>query len=235
MLQIPVNILPWLIGSVVASLLGLRGLMSYRKTKSPLSGYFALGGLFAAISWLLWSLPFILFSDNRVLMLILINIGDAFNFALLLTLVTIFWYLNLQKINFWVVGLPALLVALTGFTFAVYVGIDSPYPAIIEDRAVYPISPVASIAQAILIVFGILSGLSLMLRAIKSKGSKTKLATISIGLLFMGTGIGGLFNVLSGSTETNDSPVILLFYGIGISFFILAFLVFRIASIFRKS
>lgn len=239
-LNIPSNLIIWVVGSVVTATFGTRAYLNYRRINSPLSKYFSITGYLVGLAWMLWVLPFVIFNldepTGRYSSLILISLGDAFLFMAMFTQSYIYWYLALQStVKYVYIAIPAAFIAIVGLVSSVHAGFSSlDLPAIIDGKAVFPSTSGSHVSQLILIVFVFLIGIELLKRAARQEGRKSKSGSIAISLLYICVGLAGSVNILSSSEATNTSPIVIVLYGIGMAAFTLIFLVFRILEIKKK-
>lgn len=219
---------------------GLRALNSYRNLKSPLSLLFAITGLSIGLSWAFWAFPFLFLdanlAENKLPLIVFISIGDSLLFLALALQIRVYWYLTLQNvIKFVYVGLPVGLVALVGLFFSIKASVDNPHlPMVLDGRAILATNPISHVAQLMLIVIIIMTGIELLKAAAKQNNKRSKVGSVSIALLYLTAGIGGAMNILSDSTTTNASPLVVASYALGLVFFILVFLVFRVVDIHKS-
>jgi len=235
----PSNLIIWAVGAPIMIIFGLRALSSYKKLKSPLSKYLALTGLLTGFSWLFWSLPFLFLdanqAENKSMLVLLISVGDVLLFSMLALQVRVYWYLRLQNVvKFIYVATPTVIVALVGLMFSIKSAFDNPHlPMIVDGSAVLPTSRISHLAQAILIAILIMTGFELLKSAAKQNNKRSKFGSISIGLLYITGGSAGAANVLF-DDATNSSPLVILTYSVGLVFFALVFMVFRIIDIHKS-
>lgn len=236
-LDIPSNLIIWIVGSVVTATFGTRAYLNYRRINSPLSKYFSVTGYLVSMAWILWVLPFIIFNldepTGRYSALILISLGDALLFTAMFTQSYIYWYLALQNtVKYVYLAVPSAIIALGGLASSIYAGFSSlDLPRVADGKAIFPSVSGSHISQLILIVFVFLIGIELLKRAARQEGRKSKSGSIAISLLYICVGLGGSVNILSSSEATNTSPVVVVLYAIGLASFTLIFLVFRILEI----
>jgi len=234
LINLPYNVVIWAVGSVIIPIFGIRSYISYRKLKSPLSLYFTISGLTVSLCWALWSWPFALLSNNpeaHSLTFLLVTFGDLFLFISLFLQTRVFWYLTLQdSVRYIYIGAPTLLVAVTGFTSLVGVGLANPgLPIIIDNRALFHTSSVSYICQLILLVFVLLVGIALAKRAALQKTLKQKSGSMAIASLYVAAAIGGGANILSGRPD-NTSVLTTTAYALGLFLFLAIFIVLRLVD-----
>ncbi len=217
--DIPSNAIPYLIGFPVFALFGLRGYKNYRRLHNPLSGYFALSGMFASLAFFFWSVPFAISQDETFLLIANI-VGDFFLYAMFVLQADLVWYLTLRnKMSRALFVTPVLLLGIAGWLSNSYGYIKNGIE-IIDGKLVYTLPLFSSIVQIILLVNVFLVGI-LMLTKIKELSSgRSKTSLVSVSILYIFAALGGAINVVL-SGNPNDSPLIIGSYVGGFILFVI--------------
>ena len=231
--NLPVNLIPWTVSSFVLLLLSIRSLTNYRRVRSPLSKYFAIGGLLAAIATGLWSLPYLYYDPetNKQILRTALLVGDLSLYLAFIYQVRIMWYLMLRKhIKYVYLLIPSLILAVAGYYGGVAATLaDSTYPRIINERVFLPTSQQGDVAQSIFLLTILITGVYFLRKSYLGKSRSAKLGTFALGILYLGIGLGSLLNIIiSTESGTNTSPFVLITYFIGTAVFLMCFIFFRI-------
>jgi len=96
MLYAPINAITWTIGSIPTTRFGIKGLMTYRKTKSPFSRRYGLMAVLLGFSFFMLGVP-PLFTQDVGILHITSFIADVFVQAGLQVLVWLLWFIGLRK------------------------------------------------------------------------------------------------------------------------------------------
>lgn len=227
MLQdVPSSSLPWLIGSIVFLIFGLRAVKNYKKLHNPLSQFFAISGFSAALAFGFWSIPLIFTSDTSILMLVNI-IGDFFLYIFFIYQAIILHYLVLKsKISLILYLIPVIVIALIGWLSHCY-GYIVGGVRLSDGSLEYQLPLFANIIQSIFLVIVFLVGVFLLLRIRQQTETRARLALLGIGTLYILSAIGGSLNVIL-SGGSNQSPVIISAYIIGFVIFMLVLATIRL-------
>ena len=236
--NLPTNLIPWAVSSFVLLLFSARSVINYRKVRAPLSKYFALGSLLAAVAMGLWSLPYLYFdpvSDKQILRGSLL-IGDLSLYIAFIYQIRIFWYLLFRKYVKYVYFLIAsIILGVIGYSGSLLSTLTDPsYPRVVNGSIVLPTSLQGDITQSLLLLTVLATGMYFLRKTFLGKTKSAKLGTFALGMLYLGIGLGGLLNVFD-STEagTNTSPIVIITYFIGSAVFLSSFIVFRIYEYIR--
>jgi len=223
--DIPSNAVPYLVGFPVFALFGLRGYKNYRRLHNPLSGYFALSGMFASLAFFFWSVPFAI-SQDQTFLLVANILGDFFLYAMFVLQADLVYYLTLRnKMSRVLFVGPAFLLAVVGLISNSYGYIQNGLE-IVDDKLVYSLPLLSSIIQIILLVNVFLVGI-LMLGKLKELASgRSKTSLVSVAILYIFAALGGAINVVL-SGDPNDSPLIIGSYIGGFMLFVLILLSVR--------
>jgi len=192
---LPTNALPFLILGIVATILGLRGLLFYKKSKTPLSLYYSLTIFLIGLSTLWYSLPFVFTQDSESLK-ITTNIGDMFYYASILVAARIIWYLGFnKKMSFLWLLLP-YLVLIVACEIAILNSWSSISYQFNSDSAYFPVDPLASKLFAAMSSAYIFVGYLTIKQAYTIKDLRQKIRLNSIGLGFLVGGMIAIYNYL---------------------------------------
>jgi len=224
----PSNLLPFLIGSPVFTLFGIRGVLTYRRLHSPLSLLFALSGFAAGIAFASWSVPFLFNIDNSTMITVSI-FGDFFLYVMFVMQAIIVHYLAFKnRVSLKVILIPTILTAIIGWLAHCY-GYIYNGVAVVNNSFDYTLPLLADIAQSILLVNVFLVGVLLAMRIRQQTTPRAKGGLLGIAILYILSGIAGAMNIfLSGSP--NQSPIIIASYMIGFLFFVTILLGIRLLN-----
>lgn len=207
MVDLPSNVVPYLIGFPVFLFFGLRGFMNYRRVHNPLSLYFGWAGLTAGLAFFFFSVPFA-FTNNETAMTVFSIIGDFFLYVMLVIQASLVHYLALKnRVSGAVMLVPALILAITGWAAHIFGYIHNGV-AIVDGVFEYQLPLIASVIQIILLVNVFLVGILLLTRIKQQPNARGKSALFGISVLYILSAAGGALNIIL-SGKPNESPAII--------------------------
>lgn len=207
---LPSNVIPFFLVGVSGLFFGIRGLLSYRRIRSPLTLYYALSGLFIGFSNLLYSLPFC-FTHNSVILQSLALIGDISFYAAILLQVKIIWYLSLvNRVKFFWLAIPVAVLSLIAVVASI-VNFSSIEYYVVDNQAHFPVDRFTAWIASGLSIFLIIQGLLTVIKAREIDGGKAKVRLLVIGWTFTLGGVLAVYNYLS-SGGSNTSNVVIYGY-----------------------
>jgi len=226
--QIPSNVWTWLIGALVFIPLGFRSWRRAKKLQSPTYRYFAVTGLGVGFGLLIYSLPAIITTNPKALQLGL-TLGVFPLYAALAYQPYYTWYVLFQdKFSHWWFSAPAIAIASTQAVIDIYSGIkDGVYN--VNNELVFSFYFPARVLQSILLLFAIINGVIFIFQSRGLSDKKAKLRLASIGMLYILTAVGVIYDNLIAQGQ-NDNPVVLLGFLIGGSLFLITFILVLIRS-----
>ncbi len=224
-LPFPSNLLPWLIGSVVIGLFGVRAFVSYRRLNAPLSRYFMISALLMSLALGLWSWPF-LFTRSETAIRTLLIVGDVSFYSMLAYQTRIIWYLGLSHIPYIWLLVPTLIVAIPGLAGIAYAELTEPV-GVVNGVALYPVNAISHVSQMILLVGILMVGSLVLWRVRAQKGYKARLNLASVAVLYIFGGLAGFANILL-SEGTNQSAYVNIAYFVAFAGIVATFLLFRV-------
>lgn len=223
--SLPSNVVPWLVGGLVITLLGLRGLQNYRKLHNPLSLFFAFSGFTAGLAFLLWSVPFA-FTTNLTHLAYANIIGDLFLYIFLVIQAALVHYLTLKnKLPRGIFLAPFIIIAIVGWLSHCY-GYLHYGVTIVNGNFEYTLPVIASIAQLILLINVFIVGLVLLKRISQQSNSRAKGAVVGIAVLYIFSGIGGSLNVITSGTP--NQGIVVFSYLMGFILFVVLLALIRV-------
>ncbi len=224
--SLPTNAIPFFVLGVVATTLGLRGLLFYKKSKLPLSLYYSLTIFLIGISTLFYSVPFI-FTQNSEALKVATNIGDVFYYASILVAVRIIWYLGYnKKISFLWLLLPYLLIIIACETAIINSWGEIHYQ-FYGNSAYFPVDALASKLFATMSSAYVFVGYLTIKQAYQMKDLRQKIRLNSIGVGFLLGGLVAIYNYLFLQGSSSNSVVTIGYIAIAIVLFIGIFIINR--------
>ncbi len=207
---LPTNVIPSFLIGLSSVFFGIRGLLHYRRLRSPLSLYYSLCALFVGISALFYSLPFV-FTQADVPLKTTTIIGDLFYYATAVMCGRIIWYLGLKKrVAFgWVL---APILAICTFSLIVFVvDIQQLTYQVVDGLADYPIPPFSSWLMAFITLLIIIVAVLTIIQAKVIEDARQRYRLYSIGIAF---GLGGIFAIINFLffQGNNSSPISIIGY-----------------------
>jgi hypothetical protein len=215
--DLPANVTHYLIGIPVFLFLFFRSYKNYRRLHNPLSGYFALTGLSAALAFAFWSLP-LAFTHDSTILEISNAIGDLFLFGLYAISADLVHYLALRgRVSRRVFMTPVIILCIIGWLSDVY-GYFHYGIAVVNDQFTYKLPVLSSVTQIILLVGILLVGVLLLTRLSEQKTNRGKLGLAGVAVLYIISSLAGVLNVIP--AESINSPAIYGAYIIGFLIFV---------------
>ncbi len=225
MQDIPSNVVPYLIGIPVFLLFSYRAFKNYRRLHTPLSGYFALTGLFAALAFAFWSIPLIFTHDSTVLE-VSNTIGDLFLFGVYAVSASLVHYLALRgRISKTLFMTPVILLCIIGWLSDTY-GYFHYGIAVVDGEFTYKLPALSTVTQIILLINLLLVGIFLLKKVPEQVNSRGKLGLVGVSMLYILSAIAGALNVMA--MENANSPAVLAAYILGFMVFITVMVLVRV-------
>lgn len=223
--SLPSNTIPWLVGGLVITLLGLRGLQNYRKLHNPLSLFFAYSGFSAGLAFLLWSIPFAF--TNNLTWLAYANItGDFFLYVFFVISAALVYYLTLKnKLPRMFFMTPFVLIAVIGWLSHCY-GYLHNGVAIVNGNFEYTLPILADITQLVLLINVFIVGIILLTRLKQQSSARAKGAVAGIAILYIFSALGGSLNVITSGTP--NQGIVVLSYILGFVLFVILLVLIRL-------
>lgn len=218
MFGIPYNMLPLAVMGAVALFFGLRGILRYSQTKSPLTLYYSWSGILFGLSGLFYAIPFAI-TASEIILKSTVTIADISFYCGIMLQMRIIWYLGLKKkVSFLWLFWPTFVISLISLAFDLNSRLNNRY-YVENNIAIFPTNQVTLYLLALLSISIILVGLLtlMQIKNLKTKQQKIRLATLGLYFLFAGITVEYNFLFLGGN---NTSTAIVLGYAIAaIGFF----------------
>lgn len=219
MFVIPINVLPLALMGVLALFFGARGFMHYSKVKSPLTLYYSWTGVLFGLSGIFYALPFAITNVGTTLK-VTVTIADLLFYSALMMQMRIIWYLGLkQKISFMWLFWPTLIIMTISLTLDLSYRLQASY--FVENNiAVFPTNPITLYLLALMSLSIIVVGFLTLMGVGDLKKRQQKIRLITLGALFIISGLTIEYNFLF-LNGSNTSSVIILGYAIAAIGFII--------------
>lgn len=217
MQDIPSNVIPYLIGVPIFLFFSYRSYKNYQRLKNPLSGYSALTGFFAALTFAFWSIPLFFTHDQTVLKLTN-TIGDLFLFGIYATSASLFYYLIIRdRISKKLFMTPVVLLCIVGWLSDAY-GYFHYGVAVVDGEFTYKLPVLSSVVQIFLLMNLLLVGIFLLKKVAEQDTGRKKMGLVGVSTLYILSSIAGLMNVVAG--ENANSSTVQGAYALGFLIFV---------------
>lgn len=223
-MAIPTNTIPYFLGSIATLVVGIKSLQIYQKIKGPLSKHFAISGFLAAIGLGLYSVPFYLTNDPKILKICIIfgrlfvDIVGYWQFYLI-------WYLtSLKKYKLRYFVIPLFIVAVIGFINQAIYFYNNP-AGVIDGLAVYRFTELAGYIHLLALLIVFIAGIIISINAFKQTELRAKIRLLSIAILYIFASLADIYNTIFLQGSSN-SWVVLVGFIIAAGVFLITSLIF---------
>lgn len=224
MIQIPTNVIVYMLAGIATFIVGVRATMQYRKTKLSLSRHFAISGFSASAGLLLGSVPFLFTNDQDTLRVCIIIARLLLDFVAYFQLYLI-WYLSrLHKISIWWLALPALVLAVPSFVIQ-SIHFLSTFVGVVDNEVIYTFTDINKYTHLLSLLVVFFAGAFIMKNAFLQKDIRGKIRLFSIALLYMGASLSDIYSFIFLQGLSN-SWIIIVGYVVATGLFLVTTVVF---------
>lgn len=183
-MPIPANTIPFLIGSIVTLVVGIKSLQTYKKLKMPLSRHFAFTGFLAAAGLGINSIPFY-FTSNPEVLRVTLTIGRLFLDLVGYWQIYLIWYLTwLRKYPLRYFVVPLALLGIIGFVDQAVYFMNSPV-GVVDGMALYRFSELAKYIHIISLTIVFVAGVVIGINAFQQKQLRARVRLMSVCILYI--------------------------------------------------
>ncbi len=210
MFTIPINVVPYLLGSIATFVVGVRSAQKYKQLHTPLLRHFAISGFLASAGMGLLSIAYILPLDEYSLKIFLM-VGRACLDVVAYLQIYLVWYLTPPKRHsiWWLVG-PIIPIALVGYFYQVKAYLEN-FAGVVNNQAVFFVPKITSYTHAFSLLIVFCAGLVIFKNAFEQTETKARLRLFSVGLLYTVASLSDLYNTFFLSGQSNSWIVLLGF------------------------
>ncbi len=220
MLSIPINVVPYMLGSIATLVVGVRSAQKYKQLHTPLLRHFAISGFLASAGMGLLSVAYILPLDEYSIKVFLM-IGRACLDIVAYLQVYLIWYLTpLKKRSVWWLVGPLIPIALVGYFFQVKAYLEN-FTGVVDNVAVFVVPKITSYTHAFSLLIVFCAGLVIFKNAFDQTETKARLRLISVGLLYTVASISDLYNTFFAAGQSN-SWIVLVGFAIASGVFLIS-------------
>ncbi len=219
MYNIPLNIVPYMLGALATLVVGVRSTQKYKQLHTPLLRHFAISGFLAAAGMALLSVSYLL-PINEVTLKILLILGRACLDAVAYLQIYLIWYLTpLKRYSIWWLVAILLPIALVGYYYQVNAYLYE-FTGIINNQVVFTVPKITAYIHAFALLIVFCAGLVLFKNAFEQTDNRSKLRLFSVGLLYVAASLSDLYNTLFLAGQSN-SWIVLIGFAIASGVFLL--------------
>lgn len=209
--DVPISSVTWLLGAAAILILGVKSLLSYRRSHTELLRYAAWFAILVGISLVFFSLP-ALFTLNPAVLLKWDLAGEVLYYGSMVVQAAIVWLVILRRyMSVYAVTVPVALLCLSSWIYAI------PRARVIAspDFVDY-LDPRYStfVLGGLLLVLFLPVGIYFLRLAPRQHGTKSVMNSLIFGLTYIGVGLTtGLIEIITGKIiNRTTAPGLIVFF-----------------------
>lgn len=183
-MSIPPNTIPFLIGTVVTIVVGIKSLQNYHRLHTPLSRHFAFTGFLAAAGLGFNSIPFYL-TNNPDVLRICLTLGRLFLDLVGYWQIYLIWYLTwLRKYPLRYFVIPLTLLGIIGFVDQALYFQNNPI-GLVDGLVLYKFSDLSRYIHIVSLMIVFVAGVVIGINAFQQTKIRPKVRLLSVSILYI--------------------------------------------------